>query len=78
MEQETINITVKIDKQDVTNFESWLYHNLEVISFNHIRDTSKMYTEDKTFKKMVKAVKDAQRLKDDYAMANNYKYLENE
>lgn len=72
---ETINITLKIDKSEVTNFENWLHQQLEVISFKHIRDTSQMYKEDATFKKLVKTVKAAQRLKDDYAMNNNHKYL---
>lgn len=75
---ETINITIKLDKHDVANFESWLRHNLEVINFQHIRDTNKMYLEDNTFKKLVKTVKDAQRVRDTYAMNNNHKYLENE
>jgi uncharacterized protein involved in propanediol utilization len=72
---ETINITLKIDKSEVVAFENWLHQQLEVISFNHIRDTSQMYKEDATFKKLVKAVKEAQRVKDDYAIKNNNKYL---
>jgi hypothetical protein len=75
MEQETINITLKIDKSEVVAFENWLHQQLEVISFNHITDTSQMYKEDATFKKLVKAVKEAQRVKDDYAIKNNNKYL---
>jgi len=72
---ETINITIKIHKEDVVNFENWLHQQLEVISFNHIQDTSQMYKEDATFKKLVKAVKEAQKVKDEYAIKNNYKYL---
>lgn len=74
MEKETINITLKIDKHEVTDFENWLHQQLEVISFNHIKDTSKMYKEDANFKKLVKNVKEAQRVKDDYAMKKNHKY----
>ena len=78
MENVTLNITLKIDKHSLTDFESWLRNNLEVISVNHIRDTNNLYKEDDTFKKLVKNVKNAVKLKDIYAMNNNHKYLENE
>jgi hypothetical protein len=40
-----------------------------------VRNTENMYKEDNTFKKLVKAVKEAQRVKDDYAIKNNHKFL---
>ena len=78
MEEETLNITLKIDKHSVIDFENWLRNNLEVISFNHIRDTNNLYKEDDTFKKLVKNVKDAVKVKDVYAMNNNHKYIDDE
>lgn len=75
MDELTVNITLKIHKNEVVSFENWLHQQLEVISFNHIRDTAQMYKDDKTFKKLVKNVKEAQRVKDDYASKNNHKYL---
>jgi len=78
MEEITLNITLKINKHDVIDFESWLRNNLEVISVNHIRDTNQLYKNDETFKKLVKNVKKAVKEKDVYAMNNNHKYLKNE
>lgn len=76
MEEITLNITLKINKHDVINFENWLRDNLEVISVNHIRNTSELYKNDETFKKLVKNVKKATKEKDVYAMNNNHKYIE--
>ena len=67
----TINITLKINEHELTNFESWLREQLEVISFKVIPDTNELYESDTTFKKLVKACKDANTLRDEYINNHN-------
>ena len=67
----TVNITLKIDDHNVTSFESWLGQQLEVVSFKILPDTEKLYETDATFKKLVKAVKSAQEIRDKYINDNN-------
>jgi len=67
----TINITLKINPHELTNFESWLRNNLEVVSFKILPDTEKLYETDATFKKLVKAVKTAQTIRDKYINDKN-------
>jgi len=67
----TINVTLKINKHELTNFESWLREQLEVISFKVIADTNELYESDTTFKKLVKACKDANTLRDEYINNHN-------
>jgi len=68
---ETVNITLKINPYDLTNFESWLRNNIEVVSFKILPDTEKLYETDATFKKLVKAVKTAQTIRDKYINDKN-------
>ena len=67
----TVNITLKIDEHELTNFESWLRNNIEVVSFKILPDTEQLYAKDETFKKLVKAVKKAQRIRDKYINEKN-------
>ena len=67
----TINVTLKINEHELTNFESWLREQLEVISFKVIPDTNELYESDTTFKKLVKACKDANDAKADYINNHN-------
>ncbi len=55
-------------------FEKYLRENLmvgRVISYSNLPDTSKLYEENTTFKKLVKGVKTAQKLRDDYIQQHN-------
>jgi len=55
-------------------FEKYLRENLmvgRVISYSNLPDTSKLYEENTTFKKLVKGVKTAQKLRDDFIHENN-------
>jgi hypothetical protein len=70
---ETINITIKIEPEQVTNFENWLRQHLEVIDFKILPNTDKLYETDKTFQRMVKAVKKAQKERDLYINNNSAK-----
>ena len=71
MEKTTINITLKIDKHEIINFESWLNQQLEIISLKIIPNTDKLYETNKTFKKLVKAVKTAQIERDKFINEHN-------
>ena len=71
---ETINITLKINKHELVDFESWLGNNLEVISFKTIPNTEKMYKESEHFKKLVNREKQARREKEVYINNNIQNY----
>jgi hypothetical protein len=55
----TINTTFKVEAKELTSFESELRQVVDVIDFKIISDTEKLYRTDKTFKKLVKAKKEA-------------------
>ena len=63
---ETINITLRIKPEDLFNFQDYVKQNYDFISLKIAPDTTKMYEEDKHFKKLVKAVKEAQKERDIY------------
>lgn len=68
---ETVNITLKIEKDQVINFENWLRENLEIIDFKILPDTLNLYNNDVTFQKLVKIVKKAQKERDKYINDHN-------
>lgn len=68
----TVNVTLKIEPEQLINFENWLGNNLEVISFRILPDTAELYEKSTTFKKLVKAVKTAQDARDKYINQHNY------
>ena len=70
--KKTINMTFKMNEENIVRFESWFRQQEEVIDFRIIPDTSKLYEEDSNFKKLVKAVKDAQRVRDIYINEHNH------
>lgn len=67
----TINITLKANEHHVTGLEDHLREHFEVISYKILPDTDKLYETSTTFKKLVKAVKEAQRERDIYINENN-------
>lgn len=71
-EKKTINITLKIESSQVTIFESWLNEQLEVINFKILPNTDELYENDKTFQKLVKKLKDAQKIRDKYINEKNF------
>ena len=70
----TVNITLKVFSKDVVPLEDMLNEYFNLISFEHLTDTNKMYQEDKRFKEIVKQSKDLKNLRLKYIMDNNYKY----
>tara|TARA_R110000744_G_scaffold58081_1_gene121357 strand:- start:1281 stop:1514 length:234 start_codon:yes stop_codon:yes gene_type:complete len=74
----TVNLTLKIDDTNLTDFESWLRNQLEVIDVQIVPDTKQMYLKDVHFKKLLKQKKDLQRTTWNYIMKNNHKYSDND
>ena len=72
---QVVNITIELrDKQQAHDFEKYLKNNMLVgynISFTNLPDTKELYETDKYFKKLVKNVKDANKIKNDYINENN-------
>ena len=66
-----INTTLEIDRGGVIALEEWLEQNYKLINFKVVTDTNKLYEDDATFKKLVKAVKETQRIKDIYINDHN-------
>tara|TARA_R110001606_G_scaffold216440_1_gene364377 strand:+ start:117 stop:344 length:228 start_codon:yes stop_codon:yes gene_type:complete len=55
----TINTTFKVEAKELSGFEWELRQVVNVIDFKHVSDTSELYSSDNTFKKLVKAKKEA-------------------
>ena len=55
----TINTTFKVEAKELSSFEWELRQVVNVIDFKHVSDTSELYSSDNTFKKLVKAKKEA-------------------
>lgn len=72
MAKKTINMTFKIEESQINNFENWFRQQEEVIDFKILPETEKLYNEDEHFKKLVKSVKDAQRVRDNYINEHNH------
>ena len=69
--KKTINVTLKIKDTELINFESWLNQQLEVIKLVIIPDTNELYESDEYFRNIVKNVKKAQKIRDEYINKNN-------
>ena len=67
----TINTTFKIKGSEVVSMENSLIRLTQMVDYKVIPDTSKLYENDHTFKKMVKSIKKAQRERDIYINNNN-------
>jgi len=72
---QTVSIVLKLkDKQQSHYFEKHLrnmFFNGEVISYADLPDTDKLYESSEHFKTLIKGVKKAQRLRDDYIQKHN-------
>ena len=71
--KETINITLKIDQKDLFKFKKHIEDNYELIDIKVLPNTESLYEEDIHFKKLVKAVRYSQLLRDEYINKNNFK-----
>jgi hypothetical protein len=67
----TINTTFEVEDAGVTYLESYLNEYTKLISYKVIADTNELYESDTTFKKLVKACKDANTLRDEYINNHN-------
>jgi len=69
-----VSIVLELDSDEQSHFFEKYIRNMfpvGVISYSNLPDTSKLYEENTTFKKLVKGVKTAQKLRDDFIHANN-------
>ena len=76
----TFNITFKTTNEAylfITNWMGSYPEDINVISDTVLRDTDELYKQDEMFKKLVSNVKKASKIRDEYAMKHNYKYLDN-
>ena len=62
---------VKIEDYEIQPFEYWLNQQLEVIKLVIIPDTNELYESDEYFRNIVKNVKKAQKIRDEYINKNN-------
>ena len=70
-----VNMTFEIEEHELVDFENWArYHLDKVIDFKVVPNTSKMYSENEHFKKLVKAKKSIMLDIDRYINEHNYKY----
>jgi ribosomal protein S6 len=70
--KKTINMTFKMDATQVNNFENWFRQQEEVIDFKILPNTEKLYEDDKHFQEIVKKVKAAQKVRDEYINLHNH------
>ena len=61
-----INTTIEIDERQMIGLQNYLQENLNVLDFKVIPDTSKLYEEDESFRRLCKSVKNAQKNRDKY------------
>ena len=72
--ERTVSVTFKMFNSEILSFESWFRQQQEVISLRILPETETMYEEDKTFQRLVKDVKKANKARDIYINDNLYKY----
>lgn len=73
-ETSTINITLKVSNNLLVPLEEYLRANYKLIDYSVIVDTSKMYENDPTFKKIVQEARKIKDLRLKYINDNNSKY----
>lgn len=70
-----VAIVLQLDSDEQSHYlEAYLRNEMfpdKVISYSNLPDTSKLYEGNTTFRKLVKGVKTAQKLRDDYISQHN-------
>lgn len=69
----TVSTTFKIQDVNLTAFENYLKYNenFDFIDLKVLADTEELYSNDKSFQRLVKKVKQAQRERDEYINKHN-------
>lgn len=70
----TLNITLNIEPETINDLESFLRKRFNVIDVKILPNTTKMYEEDETYRKLVKGIKKSNLIKDRYINDHNHKY----
>ena len=60
----TVNLVLKMTKEELVPFEEYLKQYLEVIDVKVLPNTEQLYNDSKPFQRLVKKVKTAQRERD--------------
>ena len=69
-----VNITIDgLTNDETFHLEKMLRKHYEVIDFKVLPDTQKLYDKDPVFQKIVKGIRDAQRIRDRYINENRDK-----
>ena len=71
---ETINITVKLEKHQVTKFIQMIEDTTQMVDFRILPDTRKMFEEDEIFRGLLKSQKRWKDTVSKYINDNNNKY----
>jgi hypothetical protein len=71
----TVNIVLKVKDVDLNELDEALRELYEVIDFKVLPNTEKLYEENTHFKTLVKKVKQAQRVRDEFI--NNHNEIKN-
>lgn len=71
MSRKIISITLKVFDEDVTSFENQLKEKFEIISFRIMPNTEELYNTDTRFQTLVKNVKRAKEIRDNYINEHN-------
>jgi len=71
---ETINITVKLEKHQVTKFMQMIEDTTQMVDFRILPDTRKMFEEDEGFQSIAKNIERWKKTRDKYINDNNNKY----
>ncbi len=69
----TVNITLEVSEMHLTDLERYLERTFKLISFRVIPDTVDLYENDVYFKNIVKNVKKATEIRDNYINKYNKK-----
>jgi hypothetical protein len=67
----TVNIVLKVSDIELNKLDETLRSLYEVIDFKILPNTEKLYNESTHFKKLIKTVKDAQRIRDNFINEHN-------
>ena len=67
----TINITLEVSEMHLTDLENYLDRTFNLISYRVMPDTKKLYEDDNYFKNIVKNVKKATEIRDNYINQHN-------
>lgn len=68
-----VNLTIELrDEEQIYHFEKMIKKEVKVVDFRILPDTKKLYDNDEQFRKILKGVKTAQKVRDKYINDHNF------